>query len=474
MRNFIGMKKKIAAHRISTVLLTTLFFCVNAVLAQSPEKPNIIVILVDDMGFSDIGAFGGDFVPTPRLDRFAAEGTKFTQYYSAAPICSPSRTSILTGMFPAEWNFTTFLNDRRSNGRAEQANYLNVHAPSIAKVLKAAGYATGHFGKWHMGGGRDIQNAPKFDRYGFDEHVSTYESPEPDPALTATDWIWSDVDSVQRWDRTAYFVDKTLDFLRRNKGMPCFVNLWPDDMHTPWVPEENRRQAGKFPMNPDEEAAFKLVLAEFDKQMGRLFDGLDDLGMAENTLILFTSDNGPLPSFRGSRSGGFRGTKLSLYEGGIRMPLIARWPGRVPAGVTDSISVLNSTDLFPTLSSIAAAEVPPNYKGDGENREQVLMGNPAPRKKDMYWEYGRNDYAFNYPKGDSRSPNLAIRSGKWKLLMDYQRDNAVLYDMENDQYETTDVAGSYPDIVDELRTKLYTWRSYLPELTPERADPARK
>ncbi len=444
------------------------------VTAVGQEPPNIIVILTDDMGFSDIGAFGGDFVPTPQLDRLAAEGTRFTQYYSASPICSPSRTGLLTGMFPAEWNFTTFLNDRRSNGRAEQANYLNVHAPSIAKVLKAAGYATGHFGKWHMGGGRDIQNAPGFKLYGFDEHASTYESPEPDPALTATDWIWSDVDSVQRWDRTAYFVDKTLDFLHRHEGTPCFVNLWPDDMHTPWVPEENRRQAGKFPMDPDEEAAFKLVLAEFDKQMGRLLDGLDELGIAENTLIIFTSDNGPLPSFKGSRSGGFRGTKLSLYEGGIRMPFIVRWPAYVPAGVTDSVSVLNATDLFPTLSSIASGTLPANYKGDGENRAQVLTGHPAPRKKDMYWEYGRNEYAFNYPKGRDRSPNLAIRSGKWKLLMDYQRGNEELYDMENDRHETTNIAESHPDIVDELRTKLYTWRAYLPELTPERADPARK
>src|SRR5690606_9537552 len=149
-------------------------------------------------------------------------------------------------------------------------------------------------------------------------------------------------------------------------------------------------------------------------------------------------------------------------------------PWHVPAGVTDSVSVLNSTDLFPTLSSSASAAVAANYKCADENRVQVLMGHPAPRKKDRNWEYGRNDYAFNYPKGRDRSPNLAIRSGKWKLLMDYQSDRVELYDMVADRYETTDVAGSHPKIVDELRTKLYTWRSYLPELTPERADPARK
>lgn len=455
---------------IRNILLFGLLLQTSTSWAQ--EQPNIIVILTDDMGFSDIGAFGGNFVPTPRIDGFAAEGTRFTQYYSASPICSPSRTSILTGMFPAEWNFTTFLNNRRSNELAEQANYLNVHAPSIAKVLKSAGYATGHFGKWHMGGGRDIKNAPTFEKYGFDEHASTYESPEPDPALTATDWIWSDQDSIKRWDRTAYFVDKTLDFLRRHRGTPCFVNLWPDDMHTPWVPEENQRQQGKFPMNPEEERAFKLVLAEFDKQLGRLFDGLDELGIAENTLVIFTSDNGPLPSFRGSRAGGLRGTKLSLYEGGIRMPFIVRWPGRVHAGVTDSVSVLNSTDLFPTLAGIASAALPANYKGDGEDRAGVWFGTPAPRSKDMYWEYGRNDYAFNYPRGRDRSPNLAIRSGKWKLLMDHHRNNPELYDMEQDRYEATNLADVHPEIAKDLRAKLITWRTYLPELTAGRANPS--
>ncbi|WP_335964831.1 sulfatase-like hydrolase/transferase [Galbibacter sp. PAP.153] len=439
----------------------------------SQDKPNIIVILTDDMGFSDIQTFGGAGIPTPNIDRLAKEGTKFTQYYSAAPICSPSRTSILTGMFPAKWNFTTFLNDRKSNGAAEQANYLNVNAPSMAKILKRGGYVTGHFGKWHMGGGRDIKNAPNFDKYGFDEHISTYESPDPDPIITATNWIWSPEDSIKRWDRTRYFVDKTLDFLKRHKGKPCFVNLWPDDMHTPWVPEVDFRFTGKFPMDPEEEKAFQMVLKEYDKQIGRLLDGIKKMGIEDNTIIIFTSDNGPLPSFRGSRSGGLRGTKLSLYEGGVRMPFIAKWPGHIPAGKADDVSVLNSTDLLPTLADIASVELPTNYQGDGEIRTSVLLGSPSQRKKDMYWEYGRNQHAFNYPKGKDKSPNLAIRSGKWKLLVDYHRNNAELYNMEKDKFETTNLAGQYPEIVKELKQKVITWRTYLPELTPERANPAR-
>ena len=485
---------KIGIKKGSMMLLCLL--ALQKVPAQ--EKPNIILILTDDMGYNDIGCFGGNFVPTPNIDRLATKGTKFIQYYSAAPICSPSRTSILTGMFPAEWNFTNFLDDRRSNALAEQANYLNVNAPSIAKVLKTAGYVTGHFGKWHMGGGRDIKNAPNFDKYGFDEHSSTYESPDPDPLLTATDWIWSKEDSIKRWKRTEYFVDKTLDFLKRHKGEPCYVNLWPDDMHTPWVPEvfwcyrdqypmnfkeekafkdsqeraKNRVERSLYPMNFEEEKSFKLVLQEYDKQIGRLLDGINKLGIEENTIIIFTSDNGPMPSFRGSRTAGLRGSKLSLYEGGIRMPFIVKWPGYVPEGVTDSISVLNSTDLLPTFAAITSAGLPANYKGDGENRESVWLGKPSLRDKEMFWEYGRNSYAFNYPKGRDRSPNLAIRSGDWKLLMDYHEKDVELYDMVKDYFETTNVAKEHPDIVEKLKRKLVVWRTYLPVLTPELANPS--
>jgi len=446
--------------------------CVNCFnISNAQEKPNVIMILTDDMGYSDIGCFGGNFVTTPNIDKIAEGGTKYTQYYSASPICSPSRVSLLTGMYPANWNFTNFLNDKKSNLKAEQANYLNTNAPSIAKIFKNAGYTTGHFGKWHMGGGRDVQDAPGFKKYGFDEHNSTYESPDPDPLITATDWIWSDKDSIKRWDRTKYFVDKTLDFLKRHKGQPSYVNLWPDDVHTPWVPEVARNYTGKFPMNPQEEEAFKLVLKEYDKQMGRLLQGLEDLGIDENTIIIFTSDNGPLPSFRGSRAAGLRGTKLSLYEGGIRMPFIIRWPGHIAEGKVDSTSVLNSTDLLPTLTSLADISLPPNYQGDGENRKSVFMGTASPRKKDMFWEFGRNDYAFHYPEGRDKSPNLAIRSGKWKLLVDYHKNNAELYDLEDNQFETNNVAKDHPKIVKILKTKLLNWRNYLPVLNPGRINP---
>ncbi|RBQ10023.1 sulfatase-like hydrolase/transferase [Pedobacter miscanthi] len=449
-----------------SLLILTACLTANAqkkkVMAKRP--PNIIIILTDDMGFSDVGAFGGRFVPTPNIDRIAKNGLKLTQYYSAAPICSPSRAGMLTGMYPARWNFSTYLDNKKHNKEAQQADFLDPAAPTMAKFFKAAGYATGHFGKWHVGGGRDVKNAPGFEQYGFDAHASTYESPDPDPAITATNWIWSDKDSIKRWDRTKYFVDKTLDFFKQHQDKPCFVNLWPDDVHTPWVPRTENEYTGKFPMNPEEEAAFKLVLQEYDVQIGRLLDGLKQMGADKNTIIIFTSDNGPLPSFRGSRAEGLRGSKLSLYEGGTRMPFIISWPGHIGQDKTDNTSVVNALDLLPSLAKMAGVALPNNYKGDGIDRSLVFTGSPTARNKVMFWEYGRNDIAFKYPRPVDKSPNLAVRSGEWKLLMNSNGSNIQLYNIINDKKETNNLAASEPEKTKELKNSLLAWWQALPKL----------
>ncbi len=453
--------------RYILLLITTVFIISIANAQTNDNKPNIIIILTDDMGFSDIGCFNGNFVPTPNIDRIAQHGLKLTSYYSAAPICSPSRTGLLTGQYPARWNFSTYLDNKKHNRNAQQADFLDTTAPGIAKFFKSAGYVTGHFGKWHMGGGRDVTNAPGFEYYGFDEHVSTYESPDPDPLITATNWIWSYKDSIKRWDRTRYFVDKTLDFMKRHKGQPCFVNLWPDDVHTPWVPRYGTEFNGKFPMNPEEEQAFKLVLEEYDKQMGRLLDGLKESGLDKNTIIIFTSDNGPLPSFRGSRAAGLRGSKLSLYEGGTRMPFIISWAGHFPEAKTDSLSVVDAVDLLPSLAKLAGFTLPSTYNGDGVDRSDVFYGKPSARNKDIYWEYGRNNIAFSYPKGKDKSPNLAIRSGDWKLLMNHDESDVQLYNIKLDRNETNNVADDNKKIVDELKKKLAAWWSAMPKLSAD-------
>jgi arylsulfatase A-like enzyme len=412
------------------------------------------------MGYGDVGVYGGDFVPTPNIDRLAKEGKKFTQFYAASPVCSPSRTGFLTGCYPARWRITNYLQTRVGNRASEQVDFLDPAAPSVARALKEAGYATGHFGKWHMGGGRDVTNAPPFKAYGFDEHAGTYESPEPDPEITSTNWIWAPTDKVKRWDRSAFFVDKTLGFLRRHKSQPCFVNLWPDDVHTPWVPEKSAAQARRRD-NDESEPNFKAVLAEYDKQVGRLMRGLKDLGIDKNTIVIFSSDNGPLPTFGGKRAGGLRGSKISLYEGGIRMPLIVRWPGHVPSGRVDSESVLSATDIYPLFCNLAGAKVTAEIKLDGEDTSACFFGKSFIRAQPMFWEYGRNA-AFNYPKGRDRSPNLAIRLGDWKLLMNADGSKTELYNLAKDREESMNVAAENSGITAKLQQQLLTWRKSVP------------
>ncbi len=437
--------------------------CLGAPAARSAQpdaRPNILLILTDDMGYGDVGCYGGQFAPTPNLDRMAKEGIRFTQYYSASPICSPSRAGLTTGMCPARWHITSYLQTRAGNRACEQADYLDPKAPSLARTLKAAGYATAHFGKWHLGGGRDVTNAPPFAAYGFDEHAGTWESPQPHPDITATNWIWSPNDKVKRWDRTAFFVDKTLEFFQRHTNQPCYVNLWPDDTHTPWVPSQER--LGLYPNGPEQERKFRAVLDEYDRQMGRLLAGLKTLGLDERTLVIFTSDNGPLPSFRGSRSGGLRGSKLSLYEGGTRMPFIVRWPGHVPAGRVDTETGLSAVDLFPSLCKVAGVQPPAEAVADGEDLTAALLGRPGTRSKTIFWEYGRNTNSFSFPNGRDRSPNLALRQKDWKLLVNADGSGTELYNLATDPKETRNLAAEEPVVAARLRELLLGWRKTLP------------
>ncbi|MDR3367348.1 MAG: sulfatase-like hydrolase/transferase [Prevotellaceae bacterium] len=425
-------------------------------------QPNIIVILTDDMGFGDVGAYGGKFVPTPNIDRMAAEGIRFTQYYSASPISSPSRAGLLTGQCPGNFHITSYLQAKAGNQAAEMADYLSPDAQTLPRTLQAAGYKTGHFGKWHLGGGRDVDNAPAITKYGYDEYASTYESPDPDPLLTASGWIWCADDSIKRWNRTAYFVDKTLDFLKRHRETPCFVNLWPDDMHTPWV--GNMEEQRIFPKGEQSEKNFRSVLIEYDRQMGRLLEGLKAMELEQNTIVIFTSDNGPAPSFRGSRAGNYRGCKASLYEGGIRMPFIV-WDAAhlIPSGKIDDASVICAFDLFESLCRIAGTPLPNGFASDGQDMSKALSGQPQKRTKPIYWEYRRNDsYAFPKPFDNDRSPALAVRQNRWKLLVNADGTDVRLYDLSVDQRETTNLCEQHPEKANALKEQVLRWRKSLP------------
>ena len=453
--NFLNMKILRPLSFILPLMIGA--FAARAAAAVKPDQPHIIVILADDMGIGDLGCYGGKQAPTPRIDRLAQEGTRFTQYYSAAPICSPSRCGLITGMYPARWSITSFLQMRAGNAGCEMADYLDPKAPSLPRALKGAGYATAHFGKWHLGGGRDVATPPKFAAYGYDENAGTWESPEPHPDITATNWIWSGQDKVKRWNRTAFFVDKTLDFLDRHRASPCFINLWPDDVHTPWVPDEISDRKD-LPKN------FHPVLTELDHQIGRLLDGLKSRGLEENTLVIFTSDNGALPTFRGERSGIYRGSKLSLYEGGIRMPFIVRWPGRVPGGRVDKQSILSATDLLPTLCVIAGATMPDTHPLDGIDASAIWRGTPSTKRPPLLWEYGRNDAFFKYPAPPrDRSPTLALRRGDWKFLLNADGARAELYNLAVDPAENTNVAAAQPALAREFTELALAWRNSWPK-----------
>ena len=415
------------------------------------------------MGIGDVGCYGGKLAPTPHIDRLAAEGTRFTQYYSGSPICSPSRVALTTGMMPARWNITSYLSSKKHNRTCEMADFLDPSAPSVARALRQNGYRTAHFGKWHMGGGRDVTDAPGIPQYGFEEYASTYESPDPDPLLTATNWIWSKQDSIERWDRTAYFVDKTLEFLAKNKEGSSYINLWPDDVHTPWIPDAETMAA--HPRDSEKLPSLQEVIVELDTQIGRLMAGIKALGLDENTLVIFTSDNGPLPAFGDRRTVGLRGTKLSLYEGGIRMPFILRYPGKVPAGRVNETDVMVAMDLLPTFCKITNSPVPNAEKLDGVDVSAAWFGKKFAREQPIFWEYGRNHESFVYPPdaGDV-SPNLAMRRGSWKLLLKDDGTDPQLYDMKKDAPETQNVAAQNPKITQEMSRQLLAWRKSLPAL----------
>lgn len=455
-----GRRKIILTHFLCIVIL--FLGCTSTLIAQD-QRPNIILILADDLGLGDISRFS-DTYHTPNIDKIGQDGLQVSNYYAASPICSPSRAGILTGQFPAKIHFTTFLNTKADNKRKEQVDFLDPEIPSIGKLLQSAGYATGHFGKWHMGGGRDVVNAPNFDKYGFDEWSSTYESPDPDPAITATDWIWSDKDSIKRWNRTAYFVDRTLAFLKQNKGKPCYVNLWTDDVHTPWVTGDDEN--GRDPNNkPQSEKSFTEVLKIYDKEIGRLMQGLKDLGIDSNTIVIFTSDNGPLPNFRQDRSAGLRGSKLSLYEGGVNMPFLIRWPGHIEAGRSDETSIISAVDLLPSFCELAGVNTSGFIDLDGEDRTNVWLRGVAERTEPLIWEYGRNEF-FSFPKQPNRSPILALREGKWKFLMNKDESQIELYDLSGDRNEARNVADENPNLVQHYRKVLSNWRSSLPTFVP--------
>ena len=432
-------------------------------------KPNIVVVFIDDMGWGDFSCFGNDAAQTPHIDRLAAEGIRFEQFYVNSPICSPSRTAISTGQYPQRWRITSFLNNRKSNEDRGMAQWLDPKAPMLARSLKQAGYTTGHFGKWHMGGQRDVDDAPPITDYGFDASLTNFEGMGPKllpltlrPGQDTPGRIWEKAERLgggYRWmlrsKITGGFVDEAITFITKAAGTekPFYINLWPDDVHSPFWPPVDRWGEGKREL-------FLAVLEEMDRQLGKLFKYIrDDTSLRENTLILVCSDNGPEKG--AGVAGPFRGYKTHLYEGGIRSSLVVWGPGLVTQkNYVNRTSVFSAIDLVPTLLDVSGSSHPENVQFDGESLPETLLGKSmVSRKAPLYFRRPPDRDAFY---GDGDLPDLAVRNGNWKFLCEYDGAEPELYDMENDRGESSNVASANPEVVSRLSKSVMEWHQSMP------------
>ncbi|MEZ0388529.1 MAG: sulfatase-like hydrolase/transferase [Verrucomicrobium sp.] len=449
----------------------------RAVPAALPAQPNFIFILIDDMGYGDLGCYGGS-AKTPELDRVAKEGIRFTQFYVTAPICSPSRCGVITGQWPQRWGITSFLENRASNTQRGMAQWLDLKAPSIARTLKSAGYATGHFGKWHLGGQRDVGEAPLITEYGFDASLTNFEGlgdrvlpvmggfdgrPEERLRLgVGSEKLGrGEITWAPRHEVTARFADKATGFIIRAaaEGKPFYINLWPDDVHSPFSPPPGKPADTK-------EARYRSVLENLDAQLGSLFDEVrSHPDLFDNTLVLVASDNGPEPG--AGKAGGFRGSKGFLYEGGLREPLLA-WGGLVAEsrrGTVDETTILSALDIAPSFTRLAnpAAEL----AGDGEDFSATLTGRVGPgkpRAKPLFWRRPPDRAKM----GDTPAPDLAIREGDWKLLMQAGGSSVQLYNLASDPAEGNNLSSAEPGRAKELATILQAWDASLPPVPANR------
>ena len=450
------------------------FFCILGLEIQAKDRPNIILVFIDDMGWEDFSCFGNQDASTPHIDRLAKEGIRFEQFYVNSPICSPSRVAISTGQYPQRWKISSYLGHRAQNVKRGMAQWLDPKAPMLARALKKSGYSTGHFGKWHMGGQRDVSDAPAISEYGFDQALTNFEGmgpkllpltlkPGQDKSKPGRLWhhaerLGKGYQWMQRSEITGGFVDAALSFIKQAKQdqKSFYLNLWPDDVHSPFWPPVDQWGDGK------KRTLYLTVLEEMDRQLGRLFQHVqNDPALSKNTIILACSDNGPDPGL--GSSGPFRGYKTQLFEGGIRSSLVAWAPALMnedALGTVNQDSIFSAIDLVPTLLEICQASPAPNTTFDGVPLADILLGESnSSRQKPIFFRRPPDRNRFY---GVNDLPDLAVRNGRWKLLCEYDGSAPLLYDLSIDPKESKNLAKQRPDILKELTKAVVAWHNAMP------------
>ncbi|PQO48131.1 sulfatase [Blastopirellula marina] len=452
--------------RTLSFLLAVTAVLVSATIASADQRPNFLVIMCDDLGYGDLECYGHPSIRTPNLNKLADEGVRFTSYYSAAPVCSPSRAGLITGQTPTQVGIYDWIpGGSPMHVRAEEV--------TLPRLLKQAGYETGLFGKWHCNGKFNSPQQPQPDDLGFDYWFATQNNAGPTHENPV-----NFVRNGKKVGPTEGFscqvvADEAINWLSevRRNDKPFFALV---TFHEPHEPIASPDDLVKSYPDADKkgEALYYANVTNMDRAVGRLMAKVDELNLRDNTLVVFTSDNGPETLNRYSSAwrshgspGPLRGMKLHIYDGGIRVPGIARMPGKIDAGIESDFPVC-SLDLLPTLCELGGAEVPTDAKLDGTSLAPMFAGEMVEREKPLFWHYYR---AFGEAK-------VAVRDGDWKLVALWDRGNVKpgsayktgdyqlitkanftdfeLYNLTEDIGETNDLADQHPEIANRLKKAL--------------------
>ncbi len=456
-RDFLKLSGTVAASAFAS---TALF----AAEKKTTKKPNIIFFFTDDLGWGDLGCYGNEYIKTPNIDKFASQGTRYTQFYVNSPVCAPSRVGFMTGLYPARVGLHHIIMPATQGKIYGVPTHLDPAAPLITRQLKENGYATGHFGKWHLGIANDD---PHPDKYFIDEY-RVLGGPPGCPTWQGQD----DRDVNFKNQATGLIVDEAIKFIDKHKDEPFYLNLWTIMPHAPHNPTQEQLDKyenlalkwgkSEYPYPPARQIYYAAI-TDIDDQFGRLMDKLDEMGVADNTIVVFSSDNGPedmlIDRMGIGSTGPFRGRKRSIYEGGVRMPFILRWPDNTPQNKIDETSVISGIDWLPTMCAVTGAKLPTGQKLDGEDISDIFKGASRPRKSPLCWQWRSRVYGHVL----NQSPQLAIREGKWKLLINPDMSRVELYDIPNDPTEMTNLADKNKDIVAKMSKQVIAWSKELPD-----------